>query len=173
MDVAHPAIIAAVLGFIALAAVSDWRQRRIPNRLNLAAVIVGLTLQLCTAGFEGVLSGLLGIVAGLGVLLLPFLAGMVGGGDVKFVAAVGAFLGWETTLAGLAVGVMLGGVAGAVTLARHGRWGTAWRRVRTDLLCLSSGVRPTALKTTCVTETVPYGVFLAMGIAGYLAIALF
>jgi prepilin peptidase CpaA len=170
--VEHPAIIVAVLCFIVMAALMDWQQRRIPNRLNFVAMVVALTLQVVTSGLDGLIAGLLGVTVGLAVLFLPFAAGMVGGGDVKFIAAVGAFLGWKTTLAGLAVGVVLGGVAGAVTLVRRGRLGLALRGLRSDLLCISNGVRPTTLKTSCVTETIPYGVFLAMGIASYLAIAM-
>jgi hypothetical protein len=46
------------------------------------------------------------------------------------------------------------------------------RGLAADLVCLSSGVRPTTLKSSEAVETVPYGVLLAMGLAASVAAAL-
>jgi len=169
----EPIIIIPALVFMTAAAVSDLRYRRISNRLNASALLVALVLQLGVHGLHGALSGVQGFLVGLAVLFVPFAAGMIGGGDVKFVAAMGMFFGWRLMLAGLVAGVLLGGIVGAVSLARHGRFRRAMRGLMADLVCLSSGVKPTTLKSTETVETVPYGVLLAMGMAGCLAVALF
>jgi len=169
----HPVIAIAALVFMTTAAISDVRQRRITNRLNLTAAATGITLQIVFGGLDGALVAVQGWLVGLGLLFLPFALGMVGGGDVKFVASVGTFFGWQLTMAGLAVGVVLGGIVGAVSLARHGRFRSALVGLRADLICISNGVRPTKLKSSDSVETVPYGVVLAMGMAGCLAVALF
>jgi prepilin peptidase CpaA len=169
----EPVITIVALGFMTAAAISDLRQRRISNRLNVSAAAAALVLQLVVHGWSGVLVGIQGLLVGLAVLFLPFAAGMIGGGDVKFVAAMGAFFGWRLMLAGLIAGVVLGGIVGAVTLVRRGRFRQAMQGLMADLVCLSSGVKPTTLKTTEGHETVPYGVLLAMGMAGCLVVALF
>lgn len=167
----HPLIVAAAGAFMLTAAVSDIRHRRISNRLNLAAAATGLILQAVLVGTGGVLAGLVGLGAGLGVLFIPFAMGMIGGGDVKFVAAVGAFFGARVTMIGLAIGVTLGGLVGAVSLIRSGRLASGMRSVAADLACLASGVRPTTLKDSDAVETVPYGVLLALGMAGSVVVA--
>jgi prepilin peptidase CpaA len=159
--------------FMAIVAAYDLRERRIPNRLNLAGLVVGLTLQMALGGVQGFFAGVSGFAVGFAILFLPFAAGMVGGGDVKFVAAVGAYLGWELLLVGLGIGVVVGGVVGATSLIRRRRFVKALRGLAADLMCLASGVRPTTLKSTDAVETVPYGVMLAMGLAVSVARAFF
>jgi prepilin peptidase CpaA len=172
MDVMQPVTLYVALAFMVIVAAFDLRERRIPNVLNLAGVVIGLGLQLAVDGVHGFFAGVSGFAVGFAILFLPFVAGMVGGGDVKFVAAVGAFLGWRLLLVGLGIGVVVGGVVGAVTLIRRRRFTQAMRGLAADLVCLSSGVRPTTLKSTEAVETVPYGVMLAMGLAASVAAAL-
>ena len=167
----HPVIVLAATGFMLTAAISDVRHRRISNRLNLAAAATGLLLQLLVAGPAGVLAGVQGLAVGLLIMFVPFACGMLGGGDVKFVAAIGTFFGWQMTLVGLAIGVLLGGVVGAASLLLHGRFVSAMRGVAADLVCLSNGVRPTQLKESETVETVPYGVLLAIGMACSVVVA--
>lgn len=168
----HPVTLVAGLLYMVVVAISDLRERRISNRLNLAGLVVGLALQLVLSGWPGFFSGLSGFAVGFAILFLPFAAGMVGGGDVKFVAAAGVFLGWRLLLMGLAVGVVVGGVVGTFSLIRKGRFRSAMRGLLADLVCISSGVRPTTLKQSAAVETIPYGVMLAMGLAATVAAAL-
>ena len=169
----HPAIIIASFVFMIAASISDVRERRISNKLNFSAVFVGLSLHFVFGGLDGFVFGLKGLSVGLGILLFPFVAGMMGGGDVKFAAAAGAFLGWRLLLVGLVVGVLLGGVAGAISLARQQKFKSAFRGLTADILCLAGGVKPDTLKSTAASETVPYGVHLAMGFGGTLLAAIF
>ena len=169
----HPLIAVAALVFMAVVAVSDIRERRISNRLNLSGLILGLSMQLLLVGTEGLTSGLAGFGVGLAILFVPFAAGMIGGGDVKFVAATGAFLGVRLVLIGLAAGMIIGGLSGAVALLRKRKMTSALRGLRADLVCIAHGVRPTALKSTDVVETIPYGVMLAAGLGGSLCFSIF
>lgn len=172
MNVMQSITLYVALLFMVVVSIYDVRERRIPNRLNLAGLAVGLLLQAGFGGVQGILSGLSGFAVGFAILLLPFIAGMVGGGDVKFVAAAGAFLGWQLLLVGLGIGVVVGGVVGAISLVKRHRFGAAMRSLAADLVCLSSGVRPTKLQASTATETLPYGVSLAIGLAVGVAVAL-
>jgi prepilin peptidase CpaA len=168
----HPLTLCAALSFMAAASIYDLRERRIPNRLNLAGLVIGLGLQGATGGVQGFLSGLSGFAIGFAILVLPFVAGMVGAGDVKFVAAAGAFLGWRLLLPGLGAGVVVGGVVGAVSLIKRRRFRQAVHSLAADFACLSAGVRPTKLQSAASVETLPYGVSLAIGLAAGVAGAL-
>lgn len=96
--------------FCVAAAVSDLRTRRIPNLLNASGALCGAVLWTAHSGSEGLRSSLAGAGFGLGVLLVPFLLRMVGGGDVKFLAASGAIVGWPLAWPAFLAGAGLGGV---------------------------------------------------------------
>ena len=88
------------LGATGAAAYTDVRTGKVFNKLTYPALAAGLLLHLLPAlGGRGLGFALGGIAAGAGVLLVPFLVGefrrtpAVGGGDVKLLAVVGAFLG--------------------------------------------------------------------------------
>ncbi len=76
-----------------VAAVTDWRQRKIYNWLTYPAFLIGLILHTAAFGFSGLAAGLLtgfGVVF-IGLIILPF--GWLGGGDIKLLAVIGATLG--------------------------------------------------------------------------------
>lgn len=62
---------------------------------------------------------LLGALLGGGLLLIIAMAsrGGMGGGDIKFAAALGLWLGWQYTLMTLLLAFILGGVFGVIILA--------------------------------------------------------
>ena len=82
-----------LIALSATAAVIDWRSRRIPNWLNLVIVIAGVGAS--CRGYIAVTPAvsILGIVCGFFLLFPAFALGAMGGGDVKMLAAVGAWAG--------------------------------------------------------------------------------
>jgi prepilin peptidase CpaA len=107
------------------AVICDLRQRRIPNSVCAALFAGGLLMSTLELGLKGFGTGLLGAVAGFAVFLVFYLLGGMGGGDIKLMAAYGAFLGFHgillasliTALAGAAVA--LGFVAVALVQGRR------------------------------------------------------
>ena len=85
------AIIVAV--YTAIAAIIDYRQHRIPNYLTVPAAILGLTYHTLMPNGMGILASLAGLGIGFALLLLPWMLGGGGMGDVKLLAALGAWLG--------------------------------------------------------------------------------
>lgn len=73
----------------------DVRESRIPNALTFAFMLLGVLLALMPAQPAGaVWMALKGLLLGGGLLLPFYLLGLMGGGDVKLMAALGALLGW-------------------------------------------------------------------------------
>jgi prepilin peptidase CpaA len=113
------------IGIAIVAFVFDVRTRRIPNALTFSAALAGLIFHVASSGQAGSQLAGGGWVVGLLMLLPFFLLGGMGGGDIKLVAALGAWLGpsqtfWLAIYAGLA-----GGVMGVIVAASHGYLRTA------------------------------------------------
>lgn len=75
----------------------DVKSLRIPNYLTFGGALAGLLYQLGFHGWGGLWHGFLGMVLGLALLILFYVIGGMGAGDVKALAALGAWLGpWQT-----------------------------------------------------------------------------
>jgi len=106
---------------IALAAcVTDLRTRRVPNVLTLGAAGVALAYHAATNGGPGILAAVLGWAVGLLVFLPLFALRGIGGGDVKLLAALGAWLGPSMVLSVAAFAALAGGLFALVVSAMHG-----------------------------------------------------
>jgi prepilin peptidase CpaA len=102
-----------------LAALGDVRTRRIPNRLVVTTALMGILYSTVTVGpLWGPLKGIEGLVAGL-AFWLPFYAlGWLGAGDVKLVAAAGAWLGPREVVEGSLIAALLGAVLALLWMLR-------------------------------------------------------
>ena len=111
-------------GLIALF-VTDLEHRLLPNAITLPGIVMGFLFSLVTdTGWQ---ASLIGIAAGGG---LPLAVGEiyarvrgregVGMGDVKMLAMIGAFLGWQGALLSLLFGSMAGTIVGLATIVLRG-----------------------------------------------------
>lgn len=94
------------------AVVTDHRSRRIPNALVLATLAAGLGVGLWTGGLQGLAGAVGGAAVGLACLLPFYLAGALGAGDVKFMAALGSVLGPGDAFLASAAALVAGAVLG-------------------------------------------------------------
>lgn len=107
----HEAIICAVLVFCALTDVTAYR---IPNKAILVGLAAGLFGAASVPGFLGRFM----LAAALAFLAYAF--GMVGGGDVKVMSLIAAWLGLADGAAAIGIGLCLGAVLALVKMLRHG-----------------------------------------------------
>ena len=105
-------IIALVL--VIVAAVHDLREFRIPNRLIVAGIVVGVSVIVIRA-FTGEYIGnyILGTLAGMTFL---YIIRAVGAGDVKLLAVIGMLTGLEFVLQLMVVSLITGFFTGIVEL---------------------------------------------------------
>lgn len=122
-------------------AMTDAREYIIPNEFTFGGLVIGLVLS-AAGGLESVLAALIGAAVGFGLLWLVGVAGRwafkeeaMGGGDIKMMAMVGSFVGWQGVLLTIFLGA-LAGTAIFLPLTLIGR-----------------------------KRLVPFGVFLAIGAA--------
>ena len=151
-------------GLMVAAMVSDATERRIPNRLTYTGLTLALLLRLPLGPLETLL-GVSGLLIAFGGALPLFALGAIGGGDVKLLAVVGAFLGpvdlvWAL-LAAAAFGLL---VALATTMARGVLIPSLLGARSLAVYALSGGRRgalPQAQGPSVIT--VPYGIAIAAG----------
>jgi len=107
------------LSVVGLAAWTDWRSRRILNRLTVPAVILGVAANSLLNGWTGTKAAL----AGAGLMLLLFLPMVwlraLGAGDGKLMVALGAFLGPSQVVAVLFGAVLISGLMAVVMIVRR------------------------------------------------------
>jgi leader peptidase (prepilin peptidase)/N-methyltransferase len=108
----------------------DFEHYIIPNELTYGGVIAGIVfstldprLQNSASMLGGFLDAVFGAFVGGGTLLIVAFLGekifrkeAMGMGDVKFLAAIGAFLGWQATLFTVFVSSVVGGLVGVILI---------------------------------------------------------
>ena len=100
----------------------DLEHQRLPNEITLPGIVVGFACSFFMP--PGWVSSLIGLAAGGGSLwligelwfLIRHEEGM-GFGDVKMLAMIGAFLGWQLMLATMFVSTILGSIIGLAMIA--------------------------------------------------------
>lgn len=97
---------------------TDLTHRIIPNVVTVPGIVIGL-LGAATVLPVGLMNALLGVAIGGGILWAlawasPYLFGKegMGGGDIKLLAMIGAFLGWKPALLTIMVGSLSGSLIG-------------------------------------------------------------
>jgi leader peptidase (prepilin peptidase) / N-methyltransferase len=102
--------------------VIDLDHRLLPDRITLPGIVVGLAASLLLP--PGIRDALIGTLAGGGVLwgigeAYYRYSGEegLGGGDVKMLAMIGAFLGWQLVLVTLVFSSIAGAVIGLIVIA--------------------------------------------------------
>ncbi len=155
------------VGTALTACVTDIANRRVPNLLTFGAALVGVALHGALGGVRGVGFALLGWLLGL-VLFLPIFALRgLGGGDVKLLAAFGAFVGPRLVIWSGLYGAIAGGVLAVVLTLSRGVLGRTLGNLRVILTHWRlAGVGPVDGFTLDNSASVrlPYAVPLACGL---------
>ena len=159
-----------LLVLLVIAAVSDWRFYRIPNWLTfggMAFAVVYGTIAARTP-MAGLTQALGGLATGL-VILLPFYAlGIMGAGDVKLMAMVGAFIGPYQTLWAILFTCIAGGAAAVIFAMHRRRLGHMLANVKDTVngMAMSgiAGLRPNGtIDTRQSIGKLPYGICICAG----------
>lgn len=157
-------VTSALVALVVTAAMLDLRTRRIPNALTVSGLLLALALR-SSFGPGAVVDGLQSAGIALLVVLPFFMLGALGGGDLKLLVAVGAFMQPTQFVLALLATAIVGGVLAIGESIRRGAMG--------PLLFNSAGLASHILtrgrlghRTTITAPgavTVPYGLAIAIG----------
>lgn len=157
-DLATQVLLLAVL---LAAAVTDVSYRKVPHWITLPAIAFGLTLAWAGHDGAGLLSSVYGLLIACAVFGTAYLAGGVGGGDLKLVAAVGALKGAPFIVDAIFWSGLVGMIMAVSVLAWRGRLGFGLRRAATAAFSIRGPVELPA--DDPAAYRLPYGVAIAFG----------
>ena len=162
-------IAVTVVLVVLLAMYSDLRWRKIPNCLTLPAIVLGFFLNFLGNSWNGLIFAFFGLLVGMGLLMLPYLLGGMGGGDVKFMGALGALLGSYSILNVFLYATLVGGAIAIVVAIANKNLLDTLKKVWLLLKCIFLFRAPLAgtglLKKSIA---VPYGLAIGAGAFIYL-----
>jgi len=159
------------MGAFAVASAACWfdvRTRRIPNRLTFPAAALGVAVAIIGHGSGGMFSSAAGLFVGLAVFFPLFLLRGLGAGDVKLMAALGAWVGTSMIFGVAFYTCLAGGVLALAMVVKH-RY--ARQMARNVWLLLTHwrvfGVGPVDSLTleTSAGPKLPYALPIAVGLA--------
>ena len=123
------AVSIATLTVAAIAAATDLSARRVPNLLTFGAAAAALLYHTIEGGPSGVGLALAGWLIGAAMFFPVFALGGMGAGDVKLVAALGAWLGALGAVQIALGSAIAGGLLAVLVSWRAGYLATAGRNV--------------------------------------------
>jgi prepilin peptidase CpaA len=154
----------ALIAVLLTCAITDTKRGKILNIVTFPAMFIGLALNGAFGGTSGLVWALLGWAVGMAIQWVPFMLGFAKAGDVKLLAAVGAFKGWAFCLFGFLYGAAAFGVLLLPWLARRGELKMVGNNIRGYFAtaALTQSV-PEAPAPTVTKRFVPWGAGLAIG----------
>ncbi|WNF36972.1 prepilin peptidase [Bacillaceae bacterium IKA-2] len=139
--------------------ITDLKSRKIYNKVLFPTLVIAFVGHFMISGWAGVGSASLGFLLGLAILLIPFLLGGMGAGDVKLLAVIGALKGSAFVLTTAIYMALVGGIiALVIILSKKGRakglFYHFWAKKHgIDLL----------YEKSALSATFPYGVAIVAG----------
>ena len=160
---------------LVLAACMDYRTHRIPNWLVGWGSLLGVVLSWLYPPFHQTSAWwpIQGLVLGLGLFLPFYLLGVMGAGDVKLMAMVGAFIGPSHVLWAALYTLVAGGVLALVWVLVRGTVGRLVRNLSTlfqlSFISLAQAGPPTfQVSAAASAGKLPYAMAIAIGTLTYL-----
>jgi len=109
--------------------ITDIKERKIYNIVTFPTMVIGLTYHTVTNGWDGLQFSFLGILTGFGLLLIPYILGGMGAGDVKLLGAIGALKGSYFVFQSFFVIAIIGGIIAFVILLSKKEVGFFFKKV--------------------------------------------
>lgn len=170
-----PALVVMVSALIA--AFTDIWKFKVHNLLTLPLLLSGLLYHSFSNGWVGLTASLAGALFGFGVLFFFYLMGGMGAGDVKLMAAVGAWLGLAMTFNVFVVSSIAAGIYALVLILMQGAYQKTWVNLKilwyrykaiARHVAGEDQVEAAVNSPTRRQQCIPFAAMIALGILGTL-----
>jgi prepilin peptidase CpaA len=152
-------IIVLILCFI-----TDIREQKIYNKIVMPSILTVLILNIFFYGYNGFKFSALGFLTGLAILLIPYLLGGMGAGDVKLLAFVGAAKGVLFVLNSSIYMAIVGGIISLVILILNKQAIVFFKSIFSWIVSFSYKVRrELKFSNSETSKKFPYGTAIVAG----------
>jgi prepilin peptidase CpaA len=173
LSILDSVLMGLLLLLLVVCGITDLVYQKIWNVVTFPAMGLGLLVNLSAVlidpalGLQYALGSLSGLVLGFTIFFVIFLFGGMGGGDVKYVAAIGAMdpyhFGYAFILPVIFYSVLAGGAISIIAMTLKGRLFASLRNVfRSGLTFVAPGFEHEPLKPEN-SLTIPFGVGISFG----------
>jgi prepilin peptidase CpaA len=156
-------------------AATDVWKFRVYNILTIPLILSGIAYHCVTNQWSGFANSLLGTAFGISVLLVPYILGLMGGGDVKLLAGLGAWLGLPLTAAVFVASALIAGGYALALIVIRGKIRENWAMLK--LICYRLATLGVYLGKEDLVESmtmspdrrlrvIPFGAMVPLGIIG-------
>ncbi len=144
--------------------VTDYKYRKIYNKVLFPSLIIAFLLNFLFYGTQGLRISGVGSLVGFGFFFLPFVFRWIAAGDIKLVAVVGAFKGYEFVLLACLFIAAVGGVLSIFYVIKH-------KQVKQTITKLSYFIGSlfaykknlTSVSKEIESSSIPYGIAIGIG----------
>jgi prepilin peptidase CpaA len=171
--------IAVVLLACIVAAVTDVWKFKVHNWLTVPLMFSGLIYNSFDRGWAGLSDSALGVLLGFCMLLVFYLMGGMGAGDVKLMAGVGAWLGTEKTFYVFLASALAAGLYAVVLIVMYSsaretalnlrliwhRVGAVWRHLGAE-----DNIETGVNRSDRRRRVIPFAAMMAIGILSLLVV---
>jgi prepilin peptidase CpaA len=145
---------------------SDERYQVSPDSelAHFSGHVAGITYHVCTAGFDGLVLSIAGLLLGFSIFFVFHLKGGMGAGDIKLMAAIGSLFGPKDILYTALFTAIAGGIyAIAVILVRHNKQAVLRCKIMAKSLFFTGQLTHGEADTERLTTPLRYAVAIAAG----------
>ncbi|MGC5325427.1 A24 family peptidase [Brevibacillus sp. SYSU BS000544] len=154
----------ALLLILCICFITDVANRKIYNKVVFPGIILALIIHFFSDGWAGLGFSVGGFAIGLLLLLIPYLLGGMGAGDVKLLALIGAFKGTIFVVTTAIYMALLGGLIALLILMVKRGIGNSIRSLIINFWCIRNGwILPFRTDKSALATTYPYGVAIVGG----------
>ncbi|MGN6388541.1 MAG: A24 family peptidase [Burkholderiaceae bacterium] len=158
-----------------VAAASDYRSYRIPNWLTVGGGLFGIAYNALVPAYPsiGLVGALEGYTLGLAVLFPFYVLKIMGAGDVKLFAMVGAFVGAPDVMYVIGWTFVIGGIAACMLTLARGTLGRMLANVKqlmgVAVFTVAGGIKPEfQLGGGISAGKLPYAISIAVGTIAFI-----
>lgn len=154
-------VLVTVLG---ICFITDLKHQKIYNKVVFPSLILAVLLNTYLYSFNGFKMSLTGFATGFSVLLIPYLLGGIGAGDVKLLALIGTIKGSAFVVNTSLYMALIGGVIALIIILSHKEFLNFIRNVVVWISSLFHGIAyKLEMPTTPFLKKYPYGVAIVGG----------
>lgn len=159
-------IVYIILGVaLSISLITDIKDRRILNIVTLPVITFAFMYYTLVGGWNGFLYSGQGFIVGFSLLLIPYILGGMGAGDVKLMAAIGALMGTSFVFQSFIYTALIGGAISLFIIVKQNGFWNPLKNLLFNVTFLKGNLGSLVInkedKSTRITF--PYGVAIVLG----------